>query len=130
MAVIAAALLLAIMLAACGGSDSGNAGGTSTTSTTENPEEYGGSTGGTSAGAKVVAKDFSLTSLSVASGAAVTFENEGKATHTMTADDGSFDTDRVSPGATATVTAPTKAGSYAFHCKIHPSMTATLTVTS
>ena len=45
-----------------------------------------------------------------------------------TADDGSFDTGQIAPGASATVTLDT-AGSFAYHCEIHPSMTATITVT-
>jgi plastocyanin len=126
---LAAAALLGLGLAACGGDDGANvSSGNSTTTTTEDSGgEYGGG-GGETEGSTVVAKDFSLTSISVAPGAEVTFENEGDTAHTMTADDGEFDAGEVAPGATATVTAPAEAGDYAFHCKIHPSMTGTLTV--
>lgn len=130
---LATGALFALGLAACG-SDSvktGSGAGGTTSTAAEGGNEYGTPTstsGATAEGSTVVAKDFSLTSISVAPGATVTFENTGKATHTMTADDGAFDTDRVSPGSKATITAPQKAGAYAFHCKIHPSMTATLTV--
>lgn len=131
---VAATVLIALGLAACGSSDGGAVASSPTSSTTKNAAEYGGTGGGgtggePSTGTEVVAKDFSLTSVKVAPGAEVTFANQGQATHTMTADDGSFDTERVAPGATAKVTAPSKPGSYAFHCKIHPSMTGTLTVT-
>lgn len=78
----------------------------------------------------MVAKDFSLTSITVAPGAEVTFENEGQAKHTMTADDGAFDAGEVAPGSSAKVTAPSDPGEYGFHCEIHPSMTGTLTVKS
>lgn len=131
---VAATALIALGLAACG-SSGGSSGATAKDTTTSATEAPGGTTGdatstsGSSAADTVVAKDFSLSSVTVAAGAEVTFENTGKATHTMTADDGSFDTGRVAPGSTAKVTAPSTPGSYSFHCTIHPSMTGTLTVT-
>ena len=116
------AIAMVLVLSACS-SDKGGSGGSSygspTTTTT---------TGAPATGSTVTAKDFSLSSLTVKSGSTVTFENTGNATHTMTADDGAFDSGRVAPGSSATITAPTAAGSYPFHCAIHSSMTATLTV--
>ena len=50
------------------------------------------------------------------------------APHTVTADDGSFDTGKIDPGASATITVDT-AGTFAYHCNFHPSMKATITVT-
>jgi plastocyanin len=76
----------------------------------------------------VVAEDFSLTNATAAPGATVTFDNQGAAPHTLTADDDSFDTGRVEPGGTGEITAPDAAGTYAYHCDIHPAMTGTLTV--
>lgn len=88
----------------------------------------GGSSSGSNAGS-IVAKDFSLSDLTVAPGAKIALHNEGSATHTATADDGSFDLGPTSGGQTSSAgTAPTKPGSYPFHCNIHSSMTATLTV--
>lgn len=125
-------VVLGLGLVACGGSDE-SAVGTGTSSTTEVADPYGGSggsggSGGTGAGSTIDAEDFSLTSISVAPGTTVTFSNEGSAQHSVTADDGAFDTDPVKPGTTATFTAPSEPGAYAYHCKIHPSMTGTLTV--
>jgi plastocyanin len=58
----------------------------------------------------------------------VTITNNDSVTHTVSANDGtSFDV-TVDAGKTATFTAPA-AGKYAFHCKIHTRMKATLTVT-
>jgi len=48
--------------------------------------------------------------------------------HTITAEDGSFDTgafDKADPGS---FTAPSEPGTYDFVCSIHPSMHGTLTV--
>lgn len=125
--VVAGLAMVTLGFAACGGSDDG-AVSDATTSTAEGADDYGGSGGGTSKGSTIDAKDFSLTSVTVAPGATVTFSNGGSKQHSVTADDGAFDTDPVEPGATATFTAPTEPRAYAYHCKIHASMTGTLTV--
>ncbi len=64
---------------------------------------------------------------SVGPGAKITVTNEDSVAHTVTSDTGAFDV-KVNPGATATLTAPTKPGSYPFDCAIHSSMTGTLVV--
>ncbi|MEO7752269.1 MAG: cupredoxin domain-containing protein [Terracoccus sp.] len=64
---------------------------------------------------------------SVAPGATITVTNDDSVAHTVTSDTGAFDV-KVNPGATATMTAPTKPGSYPFDCAIHSSMTGTLVV--
>lgn len=59
-------------------------------------------------------------------GGVVAITNADGATHTVTADDGSFSVEVPASG-TAELTAPA-AGTYSYHCNIHPSMTGTLTV--
>ena len=68
--------------------------------------------------------------LTVAPGAVVTVVNHDSVTHTLTANGTkpAFDTGHISPGSSATFTAPSTAGSYAFHCQLHPEMHATLVV--
>jgi plastocyanin len=144
-AALAAALLLALGLAACSDDSGGDvtAGSSGTTATTAASDQStttvapasgdgyspgGGGGGASAAGTTIVAKDFSLTSISAAPGAEIEVENEGAKPHTVTADDASFDTDRVEPGAQATFTAPSQPGQYTYHCEIHPAMTGTLTV--
>lgn len=130
-----AAVVLLLGVAACGDDDDDDVsatGGDSTTVTTAPPDTgsddaYGDGSGDAAAGT-VEAADFEFTSTAVAAGAEVTFKNTGEAPHTMTADDGAFDSGTVDPGASATVTAPAEPGDYPFHCEIHPNMTATLTV--
>jgi plastocyanin len=63
----------------------------------------------------------------VKAGSTVTVKNDATVRHTVTQDGGGFDV-TIDPGKTATFTAPA-AGTYKFHCKIHSSMTGTLTVT-
>ncbi len=75
-------------------------------------------------------KDFSFKDLEVAKGTTVTWTNQDPASHTVTADDGSFDSGLATPlkqGATFSHTF-TEAGTFAFHCQIHPSMQGTVTV--
>ena len=80
---------------------------------------------------------FSPADLTVQAGSALVFANVGGKPHTLTADDGSFDTGVVKPGAeqgrfagdNAVITLATP-GRYPFHCEIHPAaMKGVLTVT-
>ena len=59
----------------------------------------------------------------------MTWTNNDTVQHTVTADDGSFDTGLISPGQKATVTV-NEAGTIKYICTIHPWMTATLTSVS
>jgi plastocyanin len=125
-------VVLAVGIAACGDDDSSDASsGTTTSAGGGATDDAYGSTGGDSGDAEegtIIAKDFSLTDLTVAPGDEIHLKNEGDTTHTATADDGEFDLGRVEPGETAEGEAPEEPGSYPFHCEIHPNMTATLTV--
>lgn len=71
---------------------------------------------------------FSPATLTVSPGATVTVRNEDQATHTVTATGNAFDTGHVRGGGTATFTAPTKPGQYAYICQIHQYMTGSLDV--
>ncbi|MFL5759739.1 MAG: cupredoxin family copper-binding protein [Thermomicrobiales bacterium] len=71
---------------------------------------------------------FSPSSLTIEAGTTVTWTNQDSATHTATADDGSFDTGNIAQGQSASVTFDTP-GTFTYHCAIHPNMTATITVT-
>jgi plastocyanin len=117
---VLAAGSLTLGAAACSDDDDA---GSDTTDTTA------AETDGAPAAGTIVAADFSLTDLTVAPGEEIVLDNTGSAPHTATADDGAFDTGQVSGGDTSDpVAAPDEPGSYAFHCEVHPNMTATLTV--
>lgn len=84
---------------------------------------------------KVSIKNFMFTPaiFTVAPGAIIIVTNHDSVTHTFTAMPGSsplgtFNSGNIGPGKTVTVTAPTKAGSYAYYCGIHNYMTGTLVV--
>jgi len=65
--------------------------------------------------------------LTVAPGTTVEWDNDDGARHTITADDGSFDSGDLKPGMkwSHTFAAP---GSYPYSCNQHPDMTGTVTV--
>jgi plastocyanin len=70
---------------------------------------------------------FAPASMTVAVGTTVTWTNTDSAGHTVTADDGSFKSDKLGTG-TAFSHTFTTAGTYTYHCSIHSSMTGTITV--
>ncbi len=69
---------------------------------------------------------FSPQRLTVKVGTKVTWTNKDSLTHTVTANGGAFN-QIVPPGSTFSFTF-TKAGTYSYHCAIHPFMTATIIV--
>ena len=62
-------------------------------------------------------------------GDTVTFKNDDSFAHTFTADNGEFDSNNVDGGGSFQFTTD-KAGTIAFHCKIHSNMHGTITVES
>jgi plastocyanin len=70
---------------------------------------------------------FQPAALTVAVGTTVTWTNNDSASHTVTADDGSFKSGTLGKGGTFSQTFAT-AGTFAYHCAFHSSMTATITV--
>jgi len=70
---------------------------------------------------------FGPADITVPAGTTVTWTNNDSAPHTVTADDGSFGSENLATGDTFSFTFGTP-GTYTYHCNIHPSMTATITV--
>jgi len=62
-------------------------------------------------------------------GQSVTFKNVSDAAHTVTADNGAFDSGNIGQGASWTFTA-TKAGTFPYHCIYHPLMHGTIVVSA
>lgn len=115
--------LCAVTLVACGSSGSSSSNATSGSSSSSASSSDAGSTAST-----ITIENFGFTTPdSVSPGATVTVDNKDGTAHTVTSDDGSAFDDAAASG-TSTFTAPTKPGSYPFHCTIHPSMHGTLVV--
>jgi len=74
-------------------------------------------------------KDFAFnpSNTTIAPGTTVTWVNNDQTAHTATANNGAFDSGTLQPGQSYSFTFD-KPGTYAYHCEIHPDMTATVTV--
>lgn len=131
-ATIRSALLLTLAVfsltisSACGGGSSSSSGPTAPTPT---PTPTG-------AAADVVitivgmngSQSFSPNPATVRAGQTVAWRNADSLPHTATADNRAFDTGTIAANATSAPIAMSSAGSFAYHCGIHPSMTGTLNV--
>ena len=76
----------------------------------------------------IVETGYQPSALVVAPGTTVTWRNEGRSRHSVTADAGAFDSPALIPGDRFTLSAPATAGVYAYHCRFHAYMHGTLTV--
>ena len=65
--------------------------------------------------------------VAVEPGSTITWTNNGDEPHTVTADDGSFDSERLNPGDSYTVAFGGQ-GTVTYHCEIHPEMRGSVTV--
>jgi plastocyanin len=70
---------------------------------------------------------FDPAQVTIQPGTTVRWTNEGNTAHTVTADDGSFDSGTLQPGDSFMFTFQ-DTGTVAYHCEIHPQMTASVTV--
>jgi plastocyanin len=139
----------AALVAGCAGDDTGGAasGGAPATTTTAAPAttqdagtggggrggDYGGGGGGESVGqagsgaVRIADFAFAPDSSDVKVGDSVKWTNGDGTTHTVTADDGAFDSGNLAGGKSFSFTFD-QAGTFAYHCKIHQSMTGTVVV--
>ena len=113
----AAALVLLLLASACSGSS-----GSKTTSEPSSSSSTGGTT-------TITIKGFHYSALQVAPGTTITVKNQDDAEHTVTSDTKDlFEADDI--GSTPkTFTAPTKPGTYTYHCQYHATMHGSITVT-
>ena len=133
-----------LSLTACGGDDDDEDAGDAATeqgdSSDSGSDPYGDDSGADSgdsgdSGASDPAGDtgeyqitaIEYTDATAAAGSTLEIVDSSGAAHTFTADDGAFD-EPVPGDGTASVAVPTEPGDYPFHCEIHASMQATLTV--
>lgn len=132
---VAATAALSLGLAACGSSSSSSSTKTSPpASTAAAPTTTAAagtpSTAGPASGAvKVDIANFKYVpaTLTVKTGARVTFTNSDSAPHTATARNSAFDTGTLMKGQSRTLTL-SKPGSYAIYCTFHPFMSGTVVV--
>jgi plastocyanin len=128
------ALAVALAIAAC----SNAASSAPTSAASAPPASAGGGGGGAacavapaggSAAVSVEIKDFKFSPDTVEAkvGDVVGWTNGDSAQHTATLDSGGCSTDRMSQGATGLLVF-NQAGTYAYHCEVHPNMKGTVEV--
>jgi plastocyanin len=137
------ALSALVLLAACGGSSTNTGSGTTpitastpTTAATSTPTATATQAGNAQTVMIITNSSgsfaFSPATLTIKAGTTVTWKNTTAASHTVTSDDGkTFDSGTSKPLAAQTGTFSftfTSAGTFAYHCEIHPFMKATIIV--
>lgn len=117
-AIVAVIALAVLLLVACGdGSGATTTGGGGTTTVAGNEAQV-----------SIANLAFVPSGLTVRAGTTVTWTNNDAMSHTVTSDNGVFDSGTLARGGTFQFTF-TEAGEFPYHCSIHPSMTATIVVT-
>ena len=111
------AVLLASSLAGCNGDGMGES--------SENGDSPG--EGSASESVEISGYAFNPSGLTVAVGDQVTWTNSDSASHTATANDGTFESGNLAKGESYSYTFTT-VGTIAYHCNLHSSMSATITV--
>ena len=111
--IICLMLLAALFVAGCG------SGQRATTAT--------GAQGTSTLSVTIANLAFSPATLTAKPGTKVTWTNNDSVIHTVTSDTGVFNSGNIAPGSTFSYTF-NSAGSYAYHCTIHPNMKGTILV--
>jgi plastocyanin len=98
---------------------------------TPSPSQYQGPADTTTAGhtRKAGMEDFVFlpARIEVARGTTIVWTNRGQVTHTVTAEDGSFESGNIDPGQQRSLTF-SRAGTFPFHCTPHPFMRGVIVV--
>lgn len=132
----ALALSASVVLTACGGAaattmpSAAPPSAAASAAASEAPSAAGGACAPSTAAATVpvtIAGFAFPATITAKVGDVIGFTNEDGAPHTATLDDGSCTTENLAQGATGSLVF-SAAGSYPYHCKIHPTMTGTIEV--
>jgi plastocyanin len=116
-------LALVVALISCSGPSYGS------TPTQTTPSSQTPSTSAASGQFSVTISNFAFNpqTLNVPRGSTVTWTNKDSTSHTVTSDSGLFDGGPLSSGAVFSFTF-NQAGTFSYHCSIHPNMKATIVV--
>ena len=117
--------LAAALLVICSGCGSSYSSNTPTSPTTPSTGGNGTPVAIVGGASLLTTTAFSPSPVTVAVGGSVTWTNNDNTAHTSTG--GSWNSGSIAPGGKYTATFPT-AGTFVYHCTIHPGMTGTVTV--
>lgn len=90
-------------------------------------KDYNGNNNSSSTAVSIRSSAYSNPNLQVTSGTNVTWKNDDNTTHTVTADDSSFDSGDIQPGASFSHTF-SSVGTFAYHDKLHTTLTGVVVV--
>jgi plastocyanin len=133
-AALAVVAFSSLALAACSGSDGATDAPATVAATApaeaSAPAEGGCATSSEAGAVTVTIADFAYepAEAEASVGETVSWTNEDAAGHTATLDDGGCDTGTIGGGSSGALVF-NAAGTFAYHCTIHPTMTGTITVT-
>jgi plastocyanin len=113
--------LLAALVAACAACSSNNSSPMPTSPSSSSTVSI------VSGAAILTTTAYSPNPVVVARGTTVMWMNNDNTTHTSTADNGGWSSGAIAPGGTFSTTMQT-AGTFTYHCSIHPGMVGTVTV--
>jgi plastocyanin len=103
---------------------------TAEVSCSKDDDPYGDNSGGNNNGTntvKIQSYAFSPSTITVTAGTTITWKNYDNVAHTVTSDNGLFDSGSIQQNATFTHTFDST-GTFAYHCTPHPMMTASVVV--
>ncbi len=89
--------------------------------------DSGGSNGPVANEVLIQGMAFTPSTITIVANTTVTWTNKDAVPHTVTSDNGLFESGTITTNGTFSYTF-TAAGTYSYHCAVHPSMTAKLTV--
>jgi plastocyanin len=122
---VSAILMAAMCITACGGSS--YSGTTPSPSPTPTPVPGGSTVTIVSGASSLTTTAYSPNPLTVSAGTTVTWVNSDNTAHTSTSNTGAFDTGTIAAGGSASFRFQS-AGSFPYHCSVHPGMIATIAV--
>lgn len=121
-------LVLSLMILGCSAQTQQQSQQTSTQQTTT-PTQATGAEPAAASGSSILINGFSFRpkELTVAKGTSVTWTNQEPTKHSVISDDGKFESTIMAEGKSWSYTF-NDAGTYTYHCGIHPGMTGTVVV--
>jgi plastocyanin len=125
--VLATLLIALVALVGCSGTTPAAAPSATPPAATTGGSTSAPAAGGGTTEVSIAGFAFAPADLTVKAGDTVKWTNNDSVAHTVTSDTGAFESGSLAPGASYSFTFK-NAGAFPYHCAVHPSMTAKITV--